>query len=86
MAQRDSLNGTWMLDKSRGKWSMRGYLETLHVNELVIQAHEKGETETDTYHTITLDTTKNTVRIVKVRNSFEKLFNVDYKLTRRAAK
>ena len=86
MAQRDSLNGTWMLDKSRGKWSMRGYLETLHVNELAIQAHEKGETETDTYHTITLDTTKNTVRIVKVRNSFEKLFNVDYKLTRRAAK
>ena len=67
MTQRDSLNGTWILDKSRGKWSMRGYLETLHVTELAIQAHEKGETDSDTYHTISLDPTQNKVRIVKVR-------------------
>lgn len=61
--KRESLNGIWMLDKDRGNWSMRGYLETLHVTELAIQAHEKGELEHDTYHTIELE--KNEVRIVK---------------------
>lgn len=53
--KRDSLNGCWILDKTRGNWSMRGYLETLNVNELAIEAHEKGEKENETYHTITLD-------------------------------
>jgi hypothetical protein len=33
---------------------MRGYLETLNVPELAIQAHERGESETDTYHIIAL--------------------------------
>ena len=42
---------------------MRGYLETMGVNELAIQAHEKGESEHETYHTITLD--GNNLRIVK---------------------
>jgi hypothetical protein len=49
---RDSLSGSWILDKNRGNWSMRGYLETLNVPELAIQANEKGETELDTIHTI----------------------------------
>lgn len=42
---------------------MRGYLETLHVTELAIQAHEKGESDHDTFHSITMDT--KTVHIVK---------------------
>jgi hypothetical protein len=58
---RDSLNGVWILDKSRPGWSMRGYLECLNVNELAIQAHEKGESEFDTYHTISIDLSKVTV-------------------------
>lgn len=49
---RETLEGAWILDKSREDWSMRGYLETLHVNELAIQAHEKGEADHDTVHTI----------------------------------
>ena len=52
---RDSLNGCWIMDKSRGEWSMSGYLECMNVNELAIKAHEKGENEFDTYHTIELD-------------------------------
>eukprot|EP00980_Cylindrotheca_fusiformis_P011163 scaffold2559_cov118-Cylindrotheca_fusiformis.AAC.6 len=62
---RSSLNGVWKLDKSRGAWSMRGYLETLKVNELAIQAHEKGETDQDTYHSITIDESNYTVKIIK---------------------
>lgn len=58
---RDSLNGVWILDKNRVGWSMRGYLECLNVNELAIQAHEKGESEYDTYHTISLDSSKVTI-------------------------
>jgi hypothetical protein len=42
---------------------MRGYLETLHVPEMAIQAHEKGDNETDTYHTIELSGNK--VKITK---------------------
>lgn len=42
---------------------MRGYLETLDVAELAIQAHEKGEAETDTYHTIELSGDK--IKITK---------------------
>jgi hypothetical protein len=42
---------------------MRGYLETLEVPELAIQAHEKGESETDTYHNIEI--TRTTVKIIK---------------------
>jgi hypothetical protein len=62
---RESLNGVWVLDKSRGKWSMRGYLATLDVTELAIQAHEKGELDHDTYHTISVDLDQEIVKIVK---------------------
>lgn len=45
-----SMNGAWILDKSRGCPSMRGYLETMGVTELAVEAHEKGEAEHDTIH------------------------------------
>lgn len=61
--KRDSLNGSWILDKTRGAWSIRGYLETLNVPELAIQANEKGETELDTVHTIEVDDEK--IKITK---------------------
>jgi hypothetical protein len=47
-----SMNGTWILDKSRGQPSMRGYLETMGVTPLAIEAHEKGEEEHDTINII----------------------------------
>lgn len=50
--RRESLHGRWKLDRTRGEWSMRGYLETLNVPELAIQANEKGDLEIDTFHTI----------------------------------
>ncbi len=50
-----SMNGTWILDKRRGQPSMRGYLETMGVTELAIQAHEKGEEENDTINIIEFD-------------------------------
>lgn len=62
-ADRDSLNGCWILDKSRGDWSMVGYLKAMDVNQLAIEAHEKGENEYDTFHTIELG--KKRVKIVK---------------------
>ena len=34
---------------------MSGYLECMQVNDLAIKAHEKGENEYDTYHTVELD-------------------------------
>jgi len=37
---------------------MRGYLEAMNVTDLAIQAHEKGEAETDTVHTIQLTNTR----------------------------
>jgi len=55
---RDSLNGAWILDKNRGDWSMRGYLETLNVPELAIQANEKGDNELDTIHIIEFSTSQ----------------------------
>jgi hypothetical protein len=42
---------------------MSQYLETMNVDPLAIIAHEKGETENDTYHTIEL--TDKSVKIVK---------------------
>eukprot|EP00934_Nitzschia_sp_Nitz4_P006244 Nitzschia sp. Nitz4//scaffold29_size155292//85611//86141//NITZ4_002666-RA/size155292-processed-gene-0.18-mRNA-1//1//CDS//3329546472//6234//frame0 len=62
---RESLEGVWILDKKRGQWSMRGYLETLHVDELAIQAHEKGETEYDTIHQIYFEESFKKVKIIK---------------------
>ena len=37
---------------------MKGYLETMGVTELAVQAHEKGEIENDTFITIELDSQK----------------------------
>jgi hypothetical protein len=68
---RDSLNGSWILDKNRGDWSMRGYLETLNVPELAIQANEKGENELDTIHTIEITSTKTSEGIKKESGSTE---------------
>ena len=42
---------------------MRKYLEIMGVDELAIQANEKGESEHDTYHTV--DLTDRTVKIIK---------------------
>ena len=50
--KRDSLSGAWILDKTRGTWPMKEYLETMEVDPLAIEAHEKGDRETDTIHTI----------------------------------
>lgn len=50
-----TMNGTWVLDKRRGSPSMRGYLETMGVTELAIEAHEKGESEHDTINIIEFD-------------------------------
>jgi len=61
---RPSLTGTWVLDKARGTPSMRGYLEAMNVDELAIEAHEKGEAEHDTLHDILL--TDTTYRIHKL--------------------
>lgn len=61
---RRDLNGAWILDKTRGQPSMRGYLETMGVHELAIEAHEKGDLESDTVHVITL--TDTTLRLKKL--------------------
>jgi hypothetical protein len=61
--KRSSLDGVWKLDKTRGQWTMRGYLETLKVNELAIQAHEKGESDQDTLHSISIE--NSSVKIIK---------------------
>ena len=58
------MNGTWILDKRRGSPSMRGYLETMGVTELAIEAHEKGESEHETMNVIAFDDT--TFRIRKL--------------------
>ncbi|KAL3797078.1 hypothetical protein ACHAW5_007579 [Stephanodiscus triporus] len=50
-----TMNGTWILDKRRGSPSMRGYLETMGVTELAIEAHEKGESEHETLNIIEFD-------------------------------
>ncbi len=53
-AIRTSLNGKWILDRNRGSPSVRGFLETMDVSDLAIEANEKGELEHDTIHEITL--------------------------------
>ena len=64
-AKRESLDGSWILDKSRENWSMKRYLETLHVNDLAIEAHEKGELEHDTIHTISIPADRASIQITK---------------------
>lgn len=54
---RDSLNGKWVLDRNRGHPSVRGFLETMGVSELAIEANEKGDAEHDTIHEINLTAT-----------------------------
>jgi hypothetical protein len=51
---RDSLNGSWKLDKSRDGWSMRAYLAVMEVDPLAIEAHDRAEQEADTIHTISV--------------------------------
>jgi hypothetical protein len=51
---RESLNGSWILDKTK-PYSMKDYLAVMHLDELAILAHEKGEQEQDTIQTIELD-------------------------------
>ncbi|CAB9499911.1 expressed unknown protein [Seminavis robusta] len=58
-----SLNGCWILDKSKGEWSMRGYLEAMGVNEFCIQMHERGEQKFDIFHTIQFTTNSNNKRV-----------------------
>ena len=62
--KRTSLNGRWVVDKGRSQL-MSDFLRVMDVPSDAIQAHEKGEQETDTYHTITLSEDNATVRIVK---------------------
>ena len=52
MTEQTTLNGCWILDKSKEPWSMNQYLEVMNVDPLAIAAHEKGEKEHDTFHTI----------------------------------
>ena len=62
--QRQTLEGTWILDKTRADWSMTPYLQTMQVDPLAIEAHEKGDIEADTFHTIHF-TNDNRVNVVK---------------------
>jgi hypothetical protein len=64
MARRESLQGCWILDKTKEPWSMNKYLETMLVDKMAIEAHEKGEKEHDTYHTIEF-LVGNRIRITK---------------------
>ena len=69
--RRHDLNGAWILDKSQKNWSMNNYLRVMHVDPVAVEAHEKGELEFDTIHTINMDRKK--VKIVKrsrVNNDF----------------
>jgi hypothetical protein len=61
---RDSLNGSWKLDKSREGWSTRKYLAVMEVDPLAIEAHDRAELEADTVHTIAV-TPHKSYRIVK---------------------
>lgn len=62
--RRMTIEGCWILDKTRDNWSMNEYLQTMNVDPLAIEAHEKGEKEHDTFHTIDF-VERGKVRIVK---------------------
>lgn len=64
-AQRQTLEGTWILDKTRADWSMTPYLQIMQVDPLAIEAHEKGDIEADTFHTIHFFNNINEVQIIK---------------------
>jgi len=55
---RKSLNGLWLLDKEKGSYSMRGYLEAMAIAEEIIQLHEKKEAEKDAAFEISLTDTQ----------------------------
>ena len=59
---RTDLNGVWVLDRKRGSPSVRGFLETMGVNELAIEANEKGDDTHDTIHEIRLTSEKFIIR------------------------
>mmetsp|Transcript_28465 Transcript_28465/g.42225 ORF Transcript_28465/g.42225 Transcript_28465/m.42225 type:complete len:197 (-) Transcript_28465:148-738(-) len=59
---RDSLNGKWLLDRNRGNPSVLGFLETMGVSPLAIEANEKGDADHDTIHDITLTQTNYTIK------------------------
>mmetsp|Transcript_21844 Transcript_21844/g.51308 ORF Transcript_21844/g.51308 Transcript_21844/m.51308 type:complete len:194 (+) Transcript_21844:1-582(+) len=61
--RRTDLNGSWILDKTREPWSMKNYLQVMNVDPMAVEAHEKGEKEHDTIHTITMDQQR--IKIVK---------------------
>jgi hypothetical protein len=63
--RRTTIAGCWILDKTRAHWSMNEYLQTMNVDPLAIEAHEKGEKEHDTFHTIDFIDRGKGVRIVK---------------------
>lgn len=63
--RRTTIAGCWILDKTRANWSMNDYLQTMNVDPLAIEAHEKGEKEHDTFHTIEFVERGKVVRIVK---------------------
>jgi hypothetical protein len=65
IAARTSLNGCWVLDKTKLPWSIQDYLTVMKVDQLAIAAHEKGEQEHDTFHTIHINTKTKTVQIIK---------------------
>lgn len=60
---RQTLEGTWILDEARAGWSMPLHLETMQVDPLAIEAHEKGDIEADTFHIIQF--AGNRVHIIK---------------------
>ena len=72
---RTSLNGVWILDKKRGQPSVRGFLETMGVNELAIEANEKGEADHDTIHDICLTPTH--YKIKKLSRVNDMVLDVD---------
>jgi hypothetical protein len=54
---RPTVQGCWILDKEKtaameASCVMSSYLAVMNVDPLAIEAHEKGERETDTFHTI----------------------------------
>jgi hypothetical protein len=61
--RREDLNGCWVLDPKKGSPSMRQFLEVMGVDELAIQANEKGESEHPTFQTITLS--DKAIKIIK---------------------
>lgn len=65
MIHRDTLNGCWILDKTRGEWSMKQYLEVMNVDILAIEANCKGEIEYDTIQSIEFMNNNNIVKIIK---------------------